>query len=108
MANESPGAGRDACGAAALGAEEAFELPDRQALSLLGLGGLGGGIVGTGQTTPDPTQLTGQPAPDPAQANQPLADATGLGSQTASGAVQSATAAPQPAYQPAVTSTAQS
>ena len=109
MAQESPGTERGAVGAEALGAEEAFELPDRQALSLLGgMGSLGGGLVGTGQAAPDPTQLTGQQVPDPTQASQPVADASHLGSQATSGAVQSATAAPSPVYQPAVTNTAQS
>ena len=107
MVHESPGNERGEFGADELGSEEAFELPDRRAMSLLGLGSLGGGLVGTGQATPDPTQLTGQQVPDPAQASQPVADATGLGSQAA-GAAQSAATAPQGTYQPAVTTTAQS
>ena len=98
----------DAVSAEELAAQEAFELPDRQALSLFDVGGLGSGIVSTGQTTPDPTQATGPVAADPTQANQPVADASHLGDQTTAGAVESATASPPSTYQPSATSTAQS
>ena len=91
-----------------LAEQEAFELPDRQALSIFDVGGLGSGIVSTGQTAPDPTQLAGQPTTDPAQANQPVADASGLGNQLTSDAVGTANAAPQDSYQPSATSSAQS
>jgi hypothetical protein len=90
-----------------LAAQEALELPDRQALSLIDPSRLSGGLVSTGQTTPDPAQLTGQQTANPAQASQPAVDASHFGSQTTSGALGSATASPQP-YQPSTTSTAQS
>ena len=90
-----------------LAAQEALELPARQALSLIDPSRLSGGLVSTGQTTPDPTQLTGQQTTNPAQASQPAVDASHLGSQATSGALGSATASPQP-YQPSTTSTAQS
>jgi hypothetical protein len=91
-----------------LAAEAAIELPTREALSIVDPTRLSGGIVSTGQTTPDPTQMTGQPMADPAQANQPAADASDLGNETMSGATQSATASPSSTYQPSATSNAQS
>src|SRR5215218_6949164 len=104
-----PGTGGDACSAEELAAQAAFELPERQALSLLGLGGLGGDLVSTGQAVPDPTQaagLGGQPAAGAGPASPPVADTAGLGSQAAGSAAPSAATLPQGAYQPAVTSTA--
>ena len=91
-----------------LAVEAAIELPTREALSILDPTRLSSGIVDTGQTTPDPTQMAGQPMADPAQANQPVADASALGDHSMSEAVQSATASPSGTYQPSETSSAQS
>src|SRR5215213_7972113 len=93
----SPGTGGEACSAEELAAQAAFELPDRRAMSLLGLGGLGGGLVPTGQAVPDPTQaagLGGQPAAGAAPAAPAGADTAGLGSQAATSAAQSAATLP--------------
>ena len=108
---DAPGTGGEACSSAELAAQAAFELPERRAMSLLGLGGLGGGLVPLGPAAPDPTQaagLGGQPAAGTAPAAPAGADTAGLGSQAAAGAAQSAATLPPGAYQPAVTSTAQS
>ncbi len=91
-----------------LAAEAALELPIREAMSIIDPTRLSGGLVSTGQTTPDPTQATGQPLADPAQASQTAAGASHLGDQATSGALQSATTAPMSTYQPSATSTARS